>query len=183
MTYFNLPTMRFVAALVVIIILATEGASVECEQRLPRGCSPVDPTKAPLHLKYEIGASRRKIRRLGNVLWFRFANNSTCDAYIPTLNPYRSGIRTRTPVRTTRDRERVEIVYVLDEQWGWGHAFGAFIVKSGRSILFALPRDELAGRSTLWVPVAFDLDTPFTSLDISRVCFRLSQLPPSTVKE
>ncbi len=173
-------TISRITAVVATIFFLSQITGAQCEQPVPNRCAEINQAKAPLYLLYEAQTtSGRKNSHAGNVLWLRLANNSTCDAYIPTVKPYRSGIGTGKPIRTTRDRERVEIVYVLDDEWEWGHAFGVFILKSRRSILFALPREELAGRSNLWVPVTFDLNTPFTSLDIGRVCLRLDQLPRS----
>jgi len=163
----NPSTISRVVGFVATILFLSEIAGAQCEQGLPNRCAKINQIKEPLYLVYEARITPGgKNRHPGNVIWLRLVNNSTCDAYIPTLNPYRSGIGTGKPVRTTRDREKVEIVYVLDDEWKWGHSFGAFIVKSGHSILFALPQEALAGRSNLWVPVSFDLDTPFTSLDI-----------------
>ena len=155
-------------ALVATGILAPEIAGAQCERLLPSRCSTVDKTRTALSLVYERENTLNQKNRGGRkVLWFRFTNNSNWDAYVATLTPYRSTTGRGRRIRTTRNGERVKIIYVLDDQWGWGHSFGAFIVKSRSSILFALPREELVAASNLWVLITFDLETPFTCLEIN----------------
>ena len=156
----------------------------QCDRPIPSRCAVMGQARSAFRLAYDPQRPLRRTNRTSQTaLWFRFTNNSACDVYLATLEPYGSGTNRGLPIRTPRDRERIPVVYVIDNDWGWGHSFGAFNIKSGRSILVAIPRDELLGGSTLWIPVAFDLETPFTSLDISRACFELDQLPRSVVKQ
>ncbi len=153
-----------------VILFLSGTATPQVKQSLPNHCWALDQKKASLSL---VQVFRSRSKHQGEY-WFHFANQSNCDVYIPTVTPSRS--RTGKSVRTTRDREKVGIAYLLDGQWGWGDAPGAFRIKSGRSILFAVPRDELGGSETLCVPIAFDLKTPFTSTDVDRICLSLNQV-------
>lgn len=107
---------------------------------------------------------------------FRLFNKSRCIVSIASIERIRN--RRGNPIVRIPNEAKVDIVYLIDDEWGYGDSLHEYELSPGHSLRFSIPLNRLKKTSEVAVPVIpTGSAIPFSSNDAPRVYFRTSQLP------
>lgn len=107
---------------------------------------------------------------------FRLYNNSRCIVSVASIE----AVRDRRGNRIVRIPNQAEmaIVYLIDDEWGYGDSLLEYELLQGRSLRFSVPLNRLKETSEIAVPViSTGSGVPFSSKDAPHVYFKMSELP------
>jgi hypothetical protein len=124
-------------------------------------CKAADESRSSVRISYvRMSKSNRlaESKREGTI-HLRLTNRSGCDVYVSTIRRY--GLPTRAPrqkneIFSPQDGQEVEIVYLINNSWGWGDSLKSLRLKRGRSLVFSVPISKLRGAARVEVPMTFD---------------------------
>lgn len=124
-------------------------------------CKVTDESTSSVRISYAGMTKSGRLAKSGREpkVRIRLTNRSRCDVYVSTVRRY--GLLTRATSKKTvifspGDGEEVEIVYVIDDSWGWGDSLKSVRIKRGRSLIFSVPISKLRNATKIEIPVTFD---------------------------
>jgi hypothetical protein len=146
-------------------------------------CKATDESKSSVHLSYvrmsktnQLSQSKRE-----ETIQLRLSNRSSCDVYLSTVQRYDLPTRKtskKNEIFSPQDGQQVEIVYIIDNSWGWGDSLKSLRLKRGRSLIFSVPISKLKNAARVEVPTTFDPPVSDSVASFSPALM-LDTLPPA----